>query len=342
MTRVGFMGMVHYLSYQKVPGAKVVALCDANSKRLAGDWTDIQGNFGPAGEQMDLTGIATYESSDELLGDPNIDLVDITLPPAAHAGVAIAALESGKHVFCEKPMAMTVEDCDRMLVAAKKADKQLLIGHVLPYFPEYAWALHEVTSGKHGRVLGGSFKRVIADPSWLANYWSAEAVGGPMLDLHVHDAHYIRLLFGMPEAVTTWGRTRNGLAAHWHTNFDYGPQGPVVHAMSGTIDQQGRAFNQAFEIQLEHATLVFEFAVIDGEGVTLCPPTIFRDDSKVERVQLPGGDPMDAFAEEIHNVVHSVQGSVLDPVADGHLARDAIHLCQKQTESLHSRCRVVI
>ena len=119
MTRVGiigigFMGMVHYLSYKKLAGVEIVAMCDCDVKRLQGDWTGIQGNFGPPGEQMDLSGVTTYESSDDLIADPNVELVDVTLPPAAHAEVAIAALSGGKHVFCEKPMAMTVADCDRM------------------------------------------------------------------------------------------------------------------------------------------------------------------------------------------------------------------------------------
>jgi len=333
----GFMGMVHYLSYQKLSGVKVVALCEQNTKRLAGDWTDIQGNFGPPGEQMDLAGIATYESSDDLIADPNVDLVDITLPPAAHADVAITAFRGGKHVFCEKPMAMTVGDCDRMLEAAEESGKQLMIGHVLPFFPEYAWALQEIRSGEHGRLLGGSFKRVISDPAWLANYWSAEAVGGPMLDLHVHDAHFIRLLFGMPNGVSSWGRTRDGLAEHWHTHFDYGIKGPVLHAVGGTINQQGRSFNQGFEIHLELATLSFEFAVIGGEGIVLCPPTLFGKDSEVKRPQLLGSDPMDAFAEELSEVVHSIRGDASETALDGRLARDAIEICQKQTESLHSR-----
>jgi len=339
---LGFMGMVHYLSYQRLQGVRVVAICEQNTKRLAGDWTDIQGNFGPPGEQMDLSGIATYESSDDLIADSKVDLVDVTLPPATHTDVSLAALRGRKHVFCEKPMAMTVGDCDRMLAVAEEAEKGLLIGHVLPFFPEYSWALREIGSGEHGRLLGGSFKRVISDPAWLANYWSAEAVGGPMLDLHVHDAHYIRLLFGMPNGVSSWGRTRDGLAEYWHTLFDYGIEGPVVHAVGGTINQQGRSFNQGFEIHLERATLTFEFAVIDGEGVVLCPPTLFREDSTVEQPQLLGGDPMDAFAEELSEVVRNIRDEVPETELDGRLARDAIELCQKQTRSLHSRSRIVI
>ena len=103
---LGFMGMIHYLSYQKVRGARVAAICEQDRKRLTGDWRDIKGNFGPAGEQMDLSGVATYDDLDAMLDDPAIDMVDITLPPALHAEIACKALRKGKHVFCEKPMAL--------------------------------------------------------------------------------------------------------------------------------------------------------------------------------------------------------------------------------------------
>jgi predicted dehydrogenase len=88
---VGFMGMVHYLSYQKLRGVKVAALCESNVKRLKGDWRDIRGNFGPPGEMMDLTGIATYTAIDEMLADDSLDMIDVTLPPALHAEVVIKA-----------------------------------------------------------------------------------------------------------------------------------------------------------------------------------------------------------------------------------------------------------
>lgn len=185
---VGFIGMVHYLSYQKIAGARVAAICDNNCERLAGNWNGIKGNFGPPGEQMDLSGVVTYSNLEELLANPEIDVVDICLPPSAHAGAAIAAIQKGKHVFCEKPMAMSLDDCDRMMAAATANDRQLLIGHVLPFFTEYVWALREARSGKHGAVLGGEFRRVISDPQWMAGYWDAGQVGGPMLDLHIHDA----------------------------------------------------------------------------------------------------------------------------------------------------------
>lgn len=329
---VGFMGMIHYLSYQKLKDAKVVALCEQLEKRLTGDWRDIKGNFGPAGQMMDLSGIATYTQLDDMLADQSVDVVDITLPPALHANIAVKALASGKHVFTEKPMAMTVADCDRMVEAATKAKRQLLVGHVLPFFPEYAWALKLIRSGQYGKLVGGSFRRVISEPTWLRNYWQADQVGGPMLDLHIHDAHFIRLAFGMPTSVVTRGSTKNGLAKNWHTLFEY--PSFAVHATSGTIDQQGRAFNHGFEIHLERATLLFEFAVLGGEGRYLCEPTLLDADGNAIPAKLSGGDPMDGFEAELREVAACIEADRLSDILGCGLARDAILLCHKQSESL--------
>ena len=82
---LGFMGMTHYNAYQKVPGAKVTAICEEDPVRLSGDWRSIKGNFGPQGEIVDLEGIAKYPKLDQLMADPNVDMVDVCLPPSLHA-----------------------------------------------------------------------------------------------------------------------------------------------------------------------------------------------------------------------------------------------------------------
>ena len=81
---IGFMGWIHYLAYQRVRGVKLAAVCTRDAKKLAGDWRGIKGNFGPPGEQVDLSGAAKYAELDALLADPKIDLVDICLPPDLH------------------------------------------------------------------------------------------------------------------------------------------------------------------------------------------------------------------------------------------------------------------
>ncbi len=331
---LGFMGMIHYLSYRKLPGVRVAAICEVNQKRLDGDWTDIKGNFGPAGEQMNLTGVATFTSLDEMLASAELDMIDVTLPPSLHAEATIKGLQAGKHVFCEKPMSLRLDECERMSAAARDADRQLYVGHVLPFFPEYAWAYDVVKSGFYGALRGGAFRRVIADPAWLTNYWNADLVGGPLFDLHVHDAHFIRLLFGMPDDVVTRGRTKNGLPEFWHTFFTYRDNDYLVEATSGVTSQQGRAFNHGFEIHLERATLMFEFAVLGGEGQYLCPPMLLDESGNAERASLGAGDPMDAFEAELRSVTDSVRKNQESEVLSGRLAQDAVRLCQMQIDSL--------
>jgi len=333
---IGFMGWIHWLAYQAAGGIRVGAVCTRDPKRLSGDWRGIQGNFGPPGEQVDLTGIRAVDRIEALLEDPSIDLVDLCLPPHLHAEAALKALAAGKHVFCEKPMALTTRDCDRMVEAARKAGKQLFVGHVLPFFPEYAEARRLIEEGRHGKLLGGSFKRVISDPAWLKDFYDPAKVGGPLVDLHVHDAHLIRLLFGMPSAVISQGRLRGEVVEYCHSMFRFPDASLVVSAASGVVNQQGRAFTHGFEIHLERATLQFEFAVIDGKPRLFMPLTIYDDQGRALQPDLGDGDPVRAFRAEIAEIVRSLESGRPSAILSGDLARDALLICHQQTESVRS------
>jgi predicted dehydrogenase len=330
---VGFMSWIHYLAYQKVRGVQLAAICSRDAKKRAGDWRGIQGNFGPPGEQIDVSKMRAYASIDELLGDPEIDVVDNCLPPHLHAEVSIRALQAGKHVFVEKPMALTAAECNKMVAAAKKAGKQILVGHVLPYFPEYAHARKLIDSGKYGKAIGGSFKRVISDPLWLKDFYDPQRVGGPLIDLHVHDAHFIRLLFGMPTAVFSQGRMRGEVVEYCNTLFQFADPSLVVNATSGVINQQGRPFTHGYEIHLEKATLHFDFAAF-SDAAELMPLKIVTSTGKVIRPDLGDGDPVRGFESEIKEVVRSLGSAEPSAILSGELARDAIVLCHKQSESV--------
>ena len=337
---IGFMGMTHYNAYQKVRGARVCALCEQDEKRLAGDWRSIKGNFGPQGTMMDLSGIDCYSTLDEMIGEAKLDLIDVCLPPSLHAKVVIAALKAGKHVFCEKPIALTPAEAKRMVRAAEASGRQLMIGHVLPFLPEYDFAYKAITGGKYGRLLGGHFKRIISDPLWLPDFYNPKTVGGPMLDLHVHDAHFIRLICGMPSAVQSVGRMRGEVAELFTTQFLFGNSGPFVTAASGAINQQGRAFTHAYEIYLEKATLLFDAASIGKDWVVGYPVTVLTDTGRVVRPKLGSGDPCDAFVAELKEVVRAIRTGTPSTLLAGRLASDAVLLCQKQTQSVQ-RGRVV-
>jgi len=263
-----------------------------------------------------------------------VDAVAITTPPALHRQMTLDAIAAGKHVFCEKPLALTEAECVRMVDAAKKAGKQLFAGHVLPFFPEYAEARRIIAEGKHGKVLGGWFKRVISDPTWLPDFYDPVRVGGPLLDLHVHDAHLIRLLFGMPTSVSAQGRKRGKVVEYCNTLFGFADPSLVVGAASGVINQQGRAFTHGFEIHLEKATLQYEFAVIGGEARLILPLTVYEGDGRVVQPALGDGDPCRAFDGEIAEIVRSLESGRPSSILSGDLARDAVSLCRMQSEAI--------
>src|SRR5687767_7113484 len=91
---LGFMGRIHYLASQKLSGAKVAAVCSRDPAKLAGDWRNTRGNFGPEPGQVDLAGVKTYKTVAELLADPEIDLIDICTVTDQHAALAVQALKA--------------------------------------------------------------------------------------------------------------------------------------------------------------------------------------------------------------------------------------------------------
>jgi predicted dehydrogenase len=112
---VGFMGWIHYLAYQRSSRAKLVAFCSRDAAKRTGDWTNIKGNFGPPGEKIDVSKLHVHDSIEPMLADPNIDLIDICLPPHLHVDAACHALAAGKHVLCEKPLGLSTAECDQIM-----------------------------------------------------------------------------------------------------------------------------------------------------------------------------------------------------------------------------------
>ena len=324
---LGFMGMMHYLAYQRLDGVQVTAICETLPERRQGDWTKIKGNYGPQGTQMDLTGIKTYANAEELFADPNVDLVDICLPPNQHAPMTIAALKAGKHVFCEKPITLSLADADAMTAAAEANKKLFMVGHVLPFLPAYAFVYDAVRTNKYGKVIGGHFDRVISDPVWLKDFYNMSTIGGPLLDLHIHDAHFIRLLFGMPKQVQSIGRLRGEVPEYFSTLFTFADPTLVVTSTSGCIFQQGRPFMARSEVHFEKATIV-----VDGSGTT-----ILTEDGQVLSADVAALDEIGWFVNELTEVTDSVSRGEVSPILGGTLARDALVIALKEMESIQKQ-----
>jgi predicted dehydrogenase len=231
-------------------------------------------------------------------------------------------------------MALSVADTRRMVATAEATGHTLMVGHVLPTFPEFDFAVRTVRSGKYGRLLGGHFKRVISDPDWLPHFYDPDVIGGPMLDLHVHDAHFIRYLFGMPQSVISQGRMRGEVVEYFNSQFAFDDSDLTVSATSGVVRQPARSFLHGYEIHLERATLAFEFAVLDGQPQLLMPCTLLPEKGRARQPKLGSGDPMDAFQIELKHVLKGVQTGTPAEFLQADLARDAIRICHQQTAAV--------
>lgn len=319
---IGFMGMIHHRAFKRVRGAKVTAIATRDPKKLAGDWTSIQGNFGPRGEVEDLTGIAAYSDWRKLVADPNVDLVDICLPNDSHAAAAIAALEAEKHVLVEKPIAVTLADATAMLAAAKKSGKTLQVAHVLPFFAEFRFAMDAILSETYGKLRAARFRRHISPPDWSAAIADAARTGGPVVDLHIHDTHFVALVAGRPKAVRSVGVVRDGVVQYVDTQYLY-ESDVAVTASSGALSQPSRPFTHGYEIYLEKATLRYEA----GD-----PISVYSQD-RLDHPTFAAADAVEAFVEELQSACDAVTGLKPAPHLDGHLASTALELCLAESES---------
>jgi myo-inositol 2-dehydrogenase/D-chiro-inositol 1-dehydrogenase len=186
---VGRMGRHHATNLaRRVVGAELVAACSPIAEELA--WA------------RDSLGVAHgYRDYAELLAHPGLEAVFLVTPTTLHADQIIAALEAGKHVFSEKPLALNLADCQRVEEkAAQHPAQKAMIGYVRRFDPSYRDAYDKIAAGAIGRpFLARSQTTDQNDPSgFFVRY--AGASGGILLDMSVHDIDTVRWLLGADRA----------------------------------------------------------------------------------------------------------------------------------------------
>ena len=145
-----------------------------------------------------------YATAEELIADPNIDAVSVCAANYAHAELTIKALKAGKHVLCEKPMAVTIEECEEMVKAAKESGKYLMIAHNQRLAKAHACAKQLIDEGLIGKIV--SFRTTFGHggpETWSINpgkntwfFDKSKAAMGVMADLGVHKTDLIHFLTG--------------------------------------------------------------------------------------------------------------------------------------------------
>jgi len=198
-------GLFHLEGYKNEPRAKVVALAGLNTERcreLAREY-DVPRLFG---------------EYDELLAEPDIDAVSIVVPNYLHLPVTLAALEAGKHVLVEKPLARTAAEGEQMIAAARKAERVLAVALNYRYRGDAQVLKQHIATGALGRIYyAKAFWLRRAGIPGLGSWFTKKemAGGGPLIDLGVHVLDLALCLMGNPEPTTVSAATYSEL----------GPQG---------------------------------------------------------------------------------------------------------------------
>ena len=148
--------------------------------------------------------IYTYETFDKIADDDSVDIIYIVLPNGMHCEYTVRAAKAGKHVFCEKPMAISSVECRQMIDACQKAERQLGIAYRCQFEPHHLKCIELAKSKQFGEIkeIVGGFGFKIGDPKqWRLN--KKLAGGGPMMDVGIYALQACRYLTGLePELVT--------------------------------------------------------------------------------------------------------------------------------------------
>lgn len=291
------MGATHLKALSQIPNAQLAAVSDGDERRLGGDLSGVQGNIGEAGARMDFSRVARYTDWREAVNDSNVQAVDICLPTNLHAAVAIAALQAGKHVLVEKPMALDAASVDAMLEAARHSGRILMTAQVLRFFPMYKVLAELVKSGQLGAARAATFRRRCAAPPWSGWLADKSASGGGVFDLLIHDVDMCLHLFGPPEAVSAVGYENLARGIDCITaQFCY-PQMTVVLA-GGWHHPKSFPFSMEYTVTCDGGTIDYSSA---GS-----PPALYRADGA--KTELPA-DGKDGYLAEIEYFVQCcVQG----------------------------------
>lgn len=191
------MGRNHGMNYRAAPEADLVAICDTNPDRLAEKAHELQPR-------------KTYTRYQDLLADDDIDAVSVAIPNFLHASVTLDALESGKHVLCEKPLAMNAQEAEQMVATARRLGRTLMVHFNVRFTPIAQAVKRAMDEGAVGDVYYGRsvWHRQRGIPA-LGGWFTQKELsgGGALIDIGVHRLDLALWLMGFPRPVSVTGAT---------------------------------------------------------------------------------------------------------------------------------------
>jgi predicted dehydrogenase len=321
---LGFMGVTHITAYQKLPAARLVAVCDSVRLPVNGVLPGVVGNVASIPDINLGPDIKVYRTLSALLADPEVEMVDLCVPTPLHPEQCIASLKAGKHVLCEKPLALRSAEARQIAKAAESAPGFFMPAMCMRFWPGWSWLKEVVTRKKYGKVLAARFRRMSERPGWSkGTYTQGNTVGGALFDLHIHDTDFVQFLFDRPASVYSTGVKGAGdWIEHVVTQYNY-DGGPTVYAEGSWLLAKG--FSMSYTLLCERATLDYE----SSRGAEALHITEAGQKPRVMKFE-----ETDGYTPEVRYMLESVQQRKAPKVVTAAEGLSAIEICEAEAKSI--------
>jgi len=278
----GFIGNVHLEAFNNISNAKVVAIADSNEEK--------------GREAAAKAGADFYNDIESLIKQSDADAIDICTPTFMHADMVRKAASSGKHILCEKPLALDLKEADEMVKAVKENNVKGMVGHVLRFWPQYVAAKKIIDSGSLGKAYHAFCERLCVTPGWSWKGWMTDekrSKGAPV-DMQIHDLDYLIWLFGPPKTVKAQGVFSTELNSYMHV-------GTTVEFESGQsgLTEAGYGFKGEFPFTMvlrvlcEKGTVewIYRAGKTIGERDEEFEPVVYLEDGSMYKPEYEHKDP---------------------------------------------------
>ena len=317
----GFMGTTHASAWKLIENAEIKAF--------------IGRNLDKAGEVASKYGAKAYSTLGEALRREEVDIVDICTPTYTHKGFALEAAEAGKHILCEKPIALTLDDADEMIRASEKADVKFMVAHCLRFFAEYAKMRELIKEGAIGEPVISRALRAGPLPTWGTWFSDQSKSGGVAVDLAIHDIDFLRWCYGdeVERVYASIGKlVRRELNMDDHAlillRFR---KGGIAHVEASWAVPQQYPFTMMMEVAGTKG-------IISLDNHSTIPVKVIKDDSAQAYTPdtLPWVQgmpfPIDPYYREIFHFLECVEADK-KPLTDGLEAKKALAVALAAKES---------
>ncbi|MCK9265568.1 Gfo/Idh/MocA family oxidoreductase [bacterium] len=336
MTRVGilgagFMGNMHVNVYNMLPDVKIVGIADIRgdkSKSLATKAKAIP-----------------YYDAEQLLTKPDVTVIDVCLPTYLHKEFVIKAAENGKDVFCEKPIALNVQEADEMIEACKKNKVRFMVGHVIRFWNEYKYLKEVYERNEYGNLKSLVCRRLSPLPTWSWEDWllNDEHSGGALLDLHIHDTDFILHLIGKnPQRICTKSAKLESVYSHIFSTFTFDDD--LIVSVEGGWDFPSQfPFEMSYTAKFEKAVVAFNsrsnpsVIVYESSGKSIKPT--------FETIKVEGEGNIDELGGYFHelryfvdHVSHNKPFNIITPEE----ARHSLAVLMLEKESIDKNAEIII